>query len=84
MFAAQPEYAVKALRAVQTVHHVRAVKTKQKVQAMQAVQAMNAVQALRAAQESHVKNRLVVLLSVLQKQFPYSRDMSSGRPMVAN
>ena len=84
MFEAQPEYAVKAFRAVQTVYHVRAVKTKQKVQAMQAVQAKNAVQALRAAQESHAKNRLVVLLSVFQKQFRYSHDMSSGRAMIAD
>ena len=66
------------------MYHVWAVKTKQKMQAMQAVQAMNAVQALRAAQEPHANNRSVVLLSVLQKRFPYSHDMSFWRAMIAD
>jgi len=67
---------------------VRVVKSKQRVQAVPAVQAalavqaVYAVQALRTAQETHANKRSVVLLSVLQKLFRYSHDMSSARAMI--
>ena len=72
------------------MYHVRAVKSKQRVQAVHAVhevlavQAVYAVQALRTAQETHANKRSVVLLSVLQKLFWYSHDMSSWRAMISD
>ena len=56
----------------------------QAVQAVLAVQAVYAVQALRTAQESHVKCRLVVLGSGLEKLFRCSHDMSFVRAMIAD